>query len=201
VALFGQQQQAVVAFLNRGGGRFEQKTVFTARTPAWGVTGIQLADLDRDGDLDVLITNGETLDDATIRPYHGVRWLENRGAFPFLEHELAALPGAHRAVAADLDGDGDLDVAVAAFLPDPDHTRGALTALGWLEQTAPGVFVRHALQAGQLSHLGLDAGDVDADGRVALLAGNFVGFTFARTDTGFRSDAWVELWANRMRRP
>ena len=98
------------------------------------------------------MTNGETLDDATVKPWHGVRWLENRGPFPFEPHDLAALPGAHRAVAADLDGDGDLDVAVAAFLPDPDRTRGSLASLGWLERKAPGVFERHTLQAGQLSH-------------------------------------------------
>jgi hypothetical protein len=113
-------------------------------------------------------------------------------------HELAALPGACRARAADLDGDGDLDVAVAAFLPDPDHVRGSLTSLGWLEQTTPGVFVKHTLQTGQLSHKTLDLGDFDGDGDIDVLTGNFVGFTFTfpPADTGFRADGWVELWEN-----
>ena len=197
VALLAQQHEAVVAFLNRGGGTFEKRTVFAARTPAWGSTGIEIVDFDGDADLDVLMTNGATLDDATVKPWHGIRWLENRGAYPFEPHELAALPGAHRARAADLDGDGDQDVAAAAFLPDPDRTRGALAALAWLERGPDGAFVRHTLQAGQLSHTTLDVGDVDGDGSVDLLTGNFVGFTFARTDTGFRADGWVELWLNR----
>jgi hypothetical protein len=196
VALFAQQHEAVVAFLNRGGGRFEARTVFAAPTPAWGATGIDLVDFDGDSDLDVLLTNGATLDDATVRPWHGVRWLENRGAYPFEPHHLAALPGAHRARAADLDGDGDLDVAVAAFLPDPGRLHGALASLAWLERRADGSFARHTLQAGQLSHTTLDLGDVDGDGLVDLVTGNFVGFTFARTDTGFRADGWVELWRN-----
>jgi hypothetical protein len=194
VVLFGQQQQKLVAFYNRGAGHFEPRTLFTAPTPAWGATGIQLVDFDADGDLDVLITSGESMDDATVKPWHGVSWLENAGRVPWQRHALAALPGAHRAVAADLDGDGDIDVVVSAFLPDPDHTHGALTSLGWLEQQRPGIFERHALQAGQLSHFGMDAADVDGDGRVDLVAGNLVGFTFARTDTGFRADGWLELW-------
>jgi hypothetical protein len=197
VALLAQQHETVVAFLNRGPGTFEKRTIFAARTPAWGSTGIDLVDFDGDGDLDVLMTNGATLDDATVKPWHGVRWLENRGAFPFAAHDLAALPGAHRARAADLDGDGDLDVAAAAFLPDPEHTRGALASLVWLERQPDGSFIRHTLQSGQLSHTTLDVADFDGDGDVDLVTGNFVGFTFARMDPGFRADGWVELWENR----
>jgi hypothetical protein len=201
VALLAQQHETVVAFLNRGAGAFEKKAVFAARTPAWGSTGIDLADFDGDGDVDVLMTNGATLDDATVKPWHGVRWLENRGGFPFEAHELAALPGAHRARAADLDGDGDLDVAAAAFLPDPEHTRGAFASVVWLERRPDGSFARHTLQAGQLSHPTLDVGDVDGDGDVDLVTGNFVGFTFARMDPGFRAEGWVELWENGGPRP
>jgi hypothetical protein len=200
--LLAQQYETVLSFAREGpGAPFAPRTVFAAPTPAWGSTGIALADLDGDGDLDVLVTNGDTLDDATVKPYHGVRWLENRGTFPFVPHDLAALPGAHRAEAADLDGDGDLDVAVAAFLPDVDHTRGDFASLGWLEQTRPGEFVRHTLQTGQLSHTTLDVGDYDGDGDVDVVVGNLVGFTFARTGTGFGAEGWVELWENLTRQP
>src|SRR5512137_1029133 len=44
MALLAQQHETVVAFLNRGEGRFERKTVFAARTPAWGSTGVDLVD-------------------------------------------------------------------------------------------------------------------------------------------------------------
>ena len=60
--------------------------------------------------MDVLLTNGDMLDEFLLKPYHGIQWLENRGQYPFTEHTLAALNGVLRAQAVDLDGDGDLDV-------------------------------------------------------------------------------------------
>ena len=106
-----------MAFLNVGGGRFRREVIYDAPHPAFGSSGIQLVDLDGDGDRDVLMTNGDSLDSRLLRPDHGVRWLENRGRYPFRHHHLASLYGAHRAVAADLDGDGDLDIVAASFLP------------------------------------------------------------------------------------
>jgi VCBS repeat protein len=202
VGLLAQQYEQVIGFLNAGPDRgFRAETIYRAIVPSWGSTGIQVVDLDKDGRPDVLMTNGDTLEDATVKPYHGVRWLENRGSYPFVPHDLAMMPGAHRAQAADMDGDGDLDVVACAFLPDPEGKHRDLASLGWLEQTRPGVFERHALEVGPLSHTTLDLGDFDGDGDVDIVVGNFTGFTFAKTDTGFRSDAWIEVWENLTKSP
>jgi hypothetical protein len=211
VVLLAQQHEQVVAYLNRGPGKgFKPEPLFRAVVPVWGSSGIELVDMDKDGDVDLLMTNGDSLDDFTVRPFHGVRWFENQGRYPWKQHDITAMPGVHRAQAADFDGDGDLDIVACAFLPNSEHPAykllerqgniAALTALGWLEQTAPGVFVPHPLERGTLTHVTLDVGDFDGDGDVDILTANFGGFTFAKTDTGFRADTAVELWVNQGRR-
>jgi VCBS repeat protein len=209
VAMISQQYEHVVAYLNRGGQGFQQETIFRAIVPMWGSSGIQLIDLDKDGDLDLLMTNGDSLDDFTIRPFHGVRWFENEGRFPWKQHELVLMPGVHRAQAADMDGDGDLDVVAAAFLPNVERPQSQLrdslgkqaplTSLGWLEQTKPGVFAPHVLEQGSLAHATLDLADVDGDGDVDLVTGNFVGPTFASRETSAAPEAPLVLWINRLR--
>ena len=72
VAVFGQEHETVDAFLNEGSGRFARKTIFQAPHPAFGSSGIELVDLDRDGDLDVLLTNGDVMDAPLLRPDQGV---------------------------------------------------------------------------------------------------------------------------------
>ncbi len=83
VALLAQEHEAVVAFLGDGHGGFTRQRLYAAPHPAYGSSGIQLVDLDGDGDLDVLYTNGDVLDSPyLLKPYHGVQWLENPGATP-----------------------------------------------------------------------------------------------------------------------
>jgi hypothetical protein len=177
VALISQEHETIVAFLNEGGGDFRKQTIWTAPHPAWGSSGIQLVDLDGDGDLDVLYTNGDTLDGPyLLRPYHGVQWLENKGSFPFVHHPLGPLYGAHRAVAADVDGDGLLDVLAVSFLPReafPRREADGLDAVVLWRQTEPGRFERYTLARGSCDHPTCAAGDVFGNGRVDLVTGGF----------------------------
>jgi hypothetical protein len=176
VALISQEHETVVAFLNDGAGGFRRETIFSANEPAFGSTGIQLVDLDGDGDLDVLYTNGDSFDSFYLRPFHSIRWLENRGGYPFEDHRLAVMPGVHRALACDLDGDGDLDIAACSLLPDRMHDQQAkkdLDSLLWLEQVAGGTFVRHRLEQGLGEHPALEVGDFDGDGDIDLAVGRF----------------------------
>jgi hypothetical protein len=190
VALFAQHHESVVAFLGDGKGGFSTETLDEAPHPAWGSSGIEVVDMDGDGDLDVLATNGDMLDDFRVKPYHGIRWLENRGRFPFTPKELANLPGVHRARAVDLDGDGDTDVVAAAFVEfsgegTPMSAVADFPSLVFLEQTAPGAFTRHTLERGG-RHASLDVGDVGADGDLDVVVGSFR--TLGRP--------WVEVWEN-----
>jgi hypothetical protein len=189
VALIAQEHEQVVAYLGDGKGGFKPRPLYAAPHPNWGSSGIQVVDLDRDGDLDVLASNGDMFDDDILKPYHGVQWLENRGGLRFTPHALASLAGAHRAVAADLDGDGDLDVAAAAFTGAvAGEAASRLPALVWLEQVRAGVFERRTIAVGSPVYATLDAGDVDADGDVDLVTGVF--------RLHGASDHWLEVWLN-----
>ena len=120
VALISQQFEHVVAFIARSrGGGFRPETIFRAVVPVWGSSGIQMVDMDGDGDVDMLMSNGDSLDDFTIRPFHGVRWFENTGEYPWKQHDLAIMPGIHRAQATDMDGDGDWTWWPAPSCPTP----------------------------------------------------------------------------------
>jgi len=175
VALISQEHETVVAFLNEGNGRFRKETIYEAPHPAYGSTGIQLVDLDGDGRLDVLYTNGDVFDDNILKPYHGIHWLQNKGVFPFEDHLLTSMQGVHRAVAADFQGTGRRDLVAVSLLPAsvfPQRRKMNLDSVIYLEQTAPGKFVRHSLESVTCDHATCVVGAWDGDGRSHLAIGN-----------------------------
>ena len=194
VTLLAQEHETVLAYINKGAATlaFEQQVIYAAPHPNWGSSGIQVVDLDKDGDLDVLLTHGDTFDDGIVKPYHGIQWLENTGEYPFTARSLAQMPGVHAARAADLDGDGDLDVAAAALLAGgSDVDEKILPAIVWLEQTKPGTFSRHTIEMGFPRHATLDVVEVDNDGDADIVVGTF--------SIGKVESAWVDVWVNELR--
>jgi hypothetical protein len=195
VALISQQYETVMAYINTGKDFvFTPHEIYTAPHPNWGSSGIQLVDLDGDADLDVLFTHGDTFDDSLIKPYHGIMWLENKGTYPFTPHHLADLPGAFRAEAADMDGDGDLDIVACAFIAGGagDIDESEMPALVWLEQVKPGVFERRTLERRAPRHATLHLADMDGDGDIDIVVGTFM--------TESVDAPWVEVWENQTRK-
>jgi hypothetical protein len=196
VVAFAQEHEMVSLFLPRGDG-FEERVLHRAPHPAWGTSNLSEADLDADGDLDFLLSNGDTLDDGVaIKPYHGVRWLENRGEEGFAAHPIGRLYGAQAAEAGDVDGDGDLDVVATGFLPQielPVPTNAIrLDSVVWFEREGD-EWTPWRVESGHPRHTGVTLFDLDRDGRLDIVAAVNRAWDAEPTENG----PSLEVWFNR----
>ncbi len=118
MALFGQGNEGVFIFYNKGKGVFEENQVLQF-PPVYGSLHIDLQDFNKDGFLDILYSNGDNGDASPIlKPYHGIRIFLNDGKNHFTEKTFFQMYGVIKSLARDFDGDGDLDIAAISFFPD-----------------------------------------------------------------------------------
>ncbi|TWU34453.1 FG-GAP repeat domain-containing protein [Novipirellula artificiosorum] len=172
LSLVTQQYEMVELHHQLGDGSYQTKLIHTTGDPASGSSSMEVVDFDRDGDLDVLYTNGDTFDDTFAKPFHEVLWLENEGNFPFKPHLIASMPGCYHATTADFDGDGDLDVAAVALLSKQEVGRYAedtFDGIAWFEQIDGDRFVRHSILLNVCEAATCMALDWNGDGAMDLL--------------------------------
>lgn len=172
VSLIAQEFEAVIALINTGNGKFDHKVLAKAPHPMFGSTSMQVVDLDRDNDIDIIFTNGDAMDIQTDpKPYHGVQWLENRGNLQFTYHDVGRFYGAASAAAGDIDGDGDLDIVAGSWLNDwKDAQRQSLV---WFENDGKQQFTPHKITNKPQGIVSIALQDLTQDGRVDIVAGVF----------------------------
>ena len=150
-----------VAWYESDGASPPAWTLRTITSTAADPVSVTAIDMDMDGDLDVLAASE---DDDTVA------WYENDGALPpaWVKRTISAVAdGAHSAVGADVDGDGDLDVLAASSLGDTVawHENRTIHRKALFEPT-------RTISVSEDGPESVHAADIDGDGDVDIVSGS-----------------------------
>jgi hypothetical protein len=178
--LMAQAREALVVHLNRGLASWPKRVVREFH-PSWGSSSLQVVDFNGDGRLDLLVANGDNADsdsgrDSNFRPprnsWHGVRLYEQNADRSFTEKWFLPLHGAYRALAADFNQDGLMDLAAVSYFPDYERTPQESFVL--FLQASPGKFRAFSMPECLTGRwITLDCGDLDGDGDIDILLGSY----------------------------
>lgn len=190
VSMVSQEWEEIYCFVNDGKGHFTPKLLWGSNNEDFGSSSLCMCDLNKDGKLDILFTNGDAFDyiPPRGRPWHGVQWLENKGNYKFEFHRICNFIGAYAVKPADVNKDGNIDLfAVSAFnLWDNLKAQSFI----WMENLGHEKFKIHNIASAPTHLITLDAGDFNNDGNMDFVTGGMHAYP------PFDRMGRVTLWMN-----
>lgn len=119
--LISQESETLFLCLQNRSGRYNCENIFQGH-PSFGFSSISLVDINKDGLMDLITTNGDNLDidGMPLKPYHGVRiFLADMNHSGFSSPPIfLPLHGAYHTSSEDFDLDGDIDIVAISYFPD-----------------------------------------------------------------------------------
>lgn len=190
-ALVAQGDEGLFIYYNEGNGKFREERVMQF-PPAYGLNYFQLFDCNGDGFMDIITTNGDNADYSVIsKPYHGIRIFYNNGSNQFKQQYFLPVYGAQKAIPADFDNDGDIDLVSIAFYPD--YEKLPEESFIYWENTGNNTYKKSTFNGFDEGRwLTMDAGDMDGDSDKDIIIGS------ALLPVGLVPLRYIEQWQNRM---
>ena len=126
-------------------------------TSANHAASVYAVDVDGDGDMDVLSASDDLSGNDKIA------WYENDGSESFTEHAIStSADGARSVYAADVDGDGDMDVLSSSWEDDK---------IAWYENDGSESFTEHAISTSADGASDVYSAAVDCKGEMEMHSG------------------------------
>jgi hypothetical protein len=179
VVLMTQAREGISIFFNKGKGDFDEKIVLQFPS-VYGSSFMSLVDFNKDGFKDILYTNGDNADlSYSLKAYHGIRIFLNDGKNNFKQTYFYSMHGASKALMADFDADGDLDIAAISFFTDPNQKPNEGFLL--LKNKGNLQFEAQTIKESEAGKwMVMDVGDMDGDGDEDIILGSFLGESVSR---------------------
>ncbi len=148
--------------LNERNRSFDTSKPFIRDNNPW-TESIYAADIDGDGDIDVLPGSYGGGNIPTLA------WYENDGKTNFSEHEIAVtVADAAYVSAGDMDRDGDSDIIVGSW--SDNNQNGSMS---WYENDGNQNFTEHIVTSGRTHMRTIIPADLDKDGDIDLIAAEY----------------------------